>query len=76
MINKKEELKTNTRKIVGTNVERIRHKYETGCNFRHSDVEMKWLRKNPKIPNFKINSVHVEYRIVVGCGYTITDISL
>ncbi|WP_179946029.1 hypothetical protein [Wolbachia endosymbiont of Wuchereria bancrofti] len=41
VINKKEELKTNTRKIVGTNVERIRHKYETGCNFRHSDVEMK-----------------------------------
>lgn len=56
-------------------IERIRHKYETDCNFKHSDLEMKWLRKNPKTPNFKINSVHVEYSIVEGWRYKITDIS-
>lgn len=73
---RKEELQANTRKTFGVNVERIRQKYESGYDSGYdSDTKMEQLRK-PKAPSSKVNSVHVEYGIVGGCRYKITDISL
>ncbi|MFP3035691.1 MAG: hypothetical protein ACEY3A_01450 [Wolbachia sp.] len=73
---RKEEIQDNTRKTSGANVERIRQKYESGYDSGYdSDTKVEQSRK-PKAPNSKVNSVHVEYGIVGGCRYKITDISL
>ncbi|MCM1001725.1 ankyrin repeat domain-containing protein [Wolbachia pipientis] len=72
---RKEELQDNTRKTSGANVERIRQKYESGYDSGYdSDTKVEQSRK-PKAPNSKVNLVHVEYGIVGGCRYKITDIS-
>ncbi|MDG7056595.1 MAG: hypothetical protein LKM43_00335 [Wolbachia endosymbiont of Penenirmus auritus] len=72
---RKEELQANTRKTSGANVERIRQKYESGYDSGYdSDTKVEQSRKS-KAPNSKVNSVHVEYGIIGGCRYKITDIS-
>ncbi|WCR59082.1 MAG: hypothetical protein PG978_000496 [Wolbachia endosymbiont of Ctenocephalides felis wCfeF] len=73
---RKEELQANTRKTSGTNVERIRQKYESGYDSGYdSDTKVEQSRK-PKAPNSKMNLVHVECGVVEGYRYKITDISL
>ncbi|WCR57811.1 ankyrin repeat domain-containing protein [Wolbachia endosymbiont of Ctenocephalides felis wCfeJ] len=71
-IGQKEGLQINTRKTVGANVERIRQKYESGYD---SDTKMERSRSEPKAPNSKVNSVHVECGIIGNCRKVI-DVSI